>query len=126
MDKTDAALFFDSLGAYALFEALEDALRAEFPAMRMEQQKTQISFYNRRMFACVSQTRVGRKGARPPVYIVLSFGLGRPLDSGRIAARSEPYPGRWTHHVILGAAEDADEELMAWLREAYAFAAEKR
>ena len=38
----------------------------------------------------------------------------------------EPYPGRWTNHVLLSREDEIDEELMDWLREAYDFAESKR
>ena len=37
----------------------------------------------------------------------------------------EPYPNRWTHHVVVSRLEELDEELMDWLREAYDFAQNK-
>ena len=43
-----------------------------------------------------------------------------------MVAASEPYPGRWTHHLILTAPEDVDGLLAAWLAEAYRFAREKQ
>ena len=48
-----------------------------------------------------------------------------PLFSGRVAAKTEPYPGRWTTHIVVGRAEEVDEELFAWVREAYDFAERK-
>ena len=44
----------------------------------------------------------------------------------RVVAASEPYPGRWTHHLLLTAPEDVDGLLAAWLAEAYRFAREKQ
>ena len=54
------------------------------------------------------------------------MGLHRRLDSPRVAVAVEPYPGRWTHHILLTAAEEADGELMDWLAEARDFAVSKR
>ena len=88
-------------------------------------QKTQITFSNRHVFACVSFLKVRKAAQRPPVYIVITFGLARKLDSPRIAAAVEAYPGRWTHHVLISRREEIDEELMAWVKEAYAFSASK-
>ena len=34
-------------------------------------------------------------------------------------------PGRWTTHVVLGAPEAVDGELLGWVGEAYRFAAGK-
>ena len=38
-------------------------------------------------------------------------------------AKTEPYPNRWTHHVMIGSAEEIDQELLGWLWEAAQFAA---
>ena len=54
--------------------------------------------------------------------MIVSFGLSRRLDSPRIAVAVEPYPSRWTHHVIVSETEQLDGELMDWLREAHDFA----
>ena len=62
----------------------------------------------------------------PPTYIVVTIGLDRRLDSPRIDVATEPYPGRWTHHLLLSRLEEIDGELMGWLKEAAAFAAAKR
>lgn len=51
--------------------------------------------------------------------------LGRRLENPRIVQAAEPYPGRWTHHVLLEKPEDVDEELMDWLDLAYGFAMTK-
>ena len=39
---------------------------------------------------------------------------------------TEPYPGRWTHHLLVSTPEELDGQLLAWLQEAYAFAQSKR
>ena len=53
---------------------------------------------------------------------MLTLGLPFPLDSGRVAVKVQPYPGRWTHHIVISSTEELDAELLAWIREAYAFA----
>ena len=63
---------------------------------------------------------------RDSAYITITLGLNRRGGSPRIDQASEPYPGRWTHHLVIGSAEEIDDELMAWVREAYSFAAAKR
>ncbi len=42
-----------------------------------------------------------RIGKRPEVYIVVTFGLGYRVESPRIDVAVEPYPGRFTHHVLI-------------------------
>ena len=56
---------------------------------------------------------------------MLTLGLPYPLESGRVAAKTEPYPGRWTTHFVISQPSDLDEELFAWLAQAYEFAAQK-
>jgi hypothetical protein len=38
----------------------------------------------------------------------------------------EPYPGRFTHHVLLSGTEEIDDELLGWVKEAAVFSAGKR
>jgi hypothetical protein len=47
------------------------------------------------------------------------------MESARIDAAAEPYPNRWTHHVMIGTSEEIDDELLAWIGEAAAFAGGK-
>ena len=58
----------------------------------------------------------------PEGYLVITLGLPAPLESDRVAVRTEPYPGRWTHHIVISKPEELDEELVSWIGEAYAFA----
>ena len=122
----DTLLFFgghtDALEVYLAFEEL---LYGAFPHVNKRVQKTQVTFYNRHVFACVSFARVKRKAELPEGWMTLTLGLPAPLESPRVAVKSEPYPGRWTHHFVLSRPEELDAELTAWVREAYAFAESK-
>ena len=51
--------------------------------------------------------------------------MPHPLSSPRVAALSQPYPGRWTAHIVIGSAADVDAELLGWVETAYAFAQAK-
>ncbi len=122
----DTLLFFNERpDALVLYRALEERLYAAFPEVNKRVQKTQITFYNRHVFACVSFARVKRKAELPEGWLTLTLGLPAPLESPRAAVSVEAYPGRWTHHFVLSRPEELDEELMAWVGEAYAFAARK-
>ena len=122
----EAALFFAGKpGALELYEVFESRVLAEIDDVRVKVQKTQISFSNRHNFAFVSLLPVRRKAERPPVYITVTFGLRRRLDSPRIDGAAEPYPERWTHHVLIAGPEEIDDELMNWVKEAALFAAVK-
>ena len=118
--------FADHMEAIPLYEALETRIFAEIPDVTVKGSKTQLSFYNRHLFACASFARVRKKKDCQPVYIVVTIGLNRRLDSPRIDVATEPYPGRWTHHLLLSDVSEIDGELMDWIREAAAFAAAKR
>ncbi len=122
----DTLMFFDghpeSLELYGLFEEL---LYSTFSDVNKRVQKTQITFSNRHVFACVSFARVRRKAELPNGYMVITLGLPMPLDSARVAVKTEPYPNRWTHHIVVSRPEELDEELLSWIREAYAFAGRK-
>ncbi len=123
---TDTLLFFEGhREALALYERFEDMLYAALPDVNKRVQKTQITFCSRHVFACVSFARVRRKAELPPGYMVVTLGLPLPLASGRIAVKTEPYPGRWTHHIVVSRPEDLDGELFSWIREAHAFANSK-
>ena len=122
----DTLLFFDGHpAALKLYQRFEELLYRAFPDVNKRVQKTQITFYHRHVFACVSFARVKRKRELPETWLTLTLGLPYPLDSGRVAVKTEAYPGRWTTHLVLGSEEELDEELMDWLDAAYAFSERK-
>ena len=122
----DTLMFFDQhMEALPLYRAFEEILFDSFPVANKRVQKTQITFSNRHVFACVSFARVKRKDELPMGYLVVTLGLPVPLDSERVAVKTEPYPGRWTHHIVVSKQEELNEELLSWVREAYDFAAAK-
>ena len=117
----DELFFFDGKPEeLALYEALLDRL-AGIGIFTPVVHKTQISLKNRRVFACVSMLRVLPKKLLPSRFLVLTLGLPHPLDSPRIAVKTEAQPNRWTHHIVLGSADELDDELLNWLRQAYEF-----
>ena len=123
----DVLFFFDkNPAALPLYEAFEGAVLSLVPDAGIRVQKTQITFTAPRVFAAVSFLPVRKKAHRPDHYITVTLGLDRRLDSPRADASVEPYPGRWTHHFLISAPEEIDEELRGWVREAAAFAAAKR
>ena len=119
----DAAAFFAQYEAvYPLYELFCEKLLAEFPDTQVKVQKSQISFYNRHLYACVSFLKVRKKAELPDSYFVLTLGLPAPLESARVAAKTGPYPGRWTTHFVISDPSDLDEELLGWVAQAYCFA----
>ena len=126
MDQNALFFFQEKPEALPLYRAFEGRLLAELEGVNIKVQKTQITFSNRRVFAAVSFRAARKAKARPEPYITITLGLNRREDSPRIDQASEPYPGRWTHHLVIGSVEEIDGELMTWVREAYDFAAGKR
>ena len=121
-DADTLLLFNAQPGALPLLSALEDAIFTRFPETKRRVGKTQISYYHRFVFACVSLARVKRKAELPRTWLTLSLGLPYPLTSPRIAVKTEARPNRWTHHIVVSDASELDGELMAWVQEAYDFA----
>ncbi len=119
-------LFFDRKpAALPIYEAFREGVLAEVPGARTEVKKTQISFFSGYLFAAVSFTPVRRAKDRPDPFLTVTFGLPYRVASARIDAAAEPYPGRWTHHVMIGSPEEVDGELLDWILEAAAFAERK-
>ena len=109
----------------ALFEELFGLMEQAFPEASVKVQKTQISFYGRHLFAAASLP-LRRRRDWPKECLLVTFGLGYRKCSPRIAVATEPYPGRWTHHVVISDLSLPDDELTGWLREAWDFAESKR
>lgn len=125
MTDEEILFFAGRPGTLELYQALRTAVLARTEGTRIKVQKTQITFFNRHGFAFVSFLPVRRKAQRPETWITVSFGLRRRLDSPRIDAAVEPYPSRWTHHMLLSGPDGIDEELLDWIGEAALFAAQK-
>ena len=118
--------FFDSKqDALPLYESFREAVLEKVPDTRIEVKKTQISFFNRHMYAAVSFAPVRRVKNRPDPFLTITFGMPYKKESARIDVAVEPYPNRWTHHVMIGSVEEIDQELLSWIEEAAAFAENK-
>ncbi len=108
-----------------LYNTLFRRMEEIFSDASVKVQKSQLSFYGRHLFSAVSLP-LRRKKNWPEHCIVVTIGLSHPLESPRTAVSMEPYPGRWTNHVLISEAAQIDEELMEWLKEAWVFAESKR
>ena len=108
-----------------LYNTLFRRMEEIFSDASVKVQKSQISFYGRHLFSAVSLP-LRRKKNWPEHCIVVTIGLSHPLESPRTAVSMEPYPGRWTNHVLISEAAQIDEELLEWLKEAWVFAESKR
>ena len=120
---TDEIMFFQAMpNMLPIYEGLVERMLCLLPDTVVRVQKTQITFQARHGFAFVSLRRM--RGC-PKEFFILSFGLEDRLDSPRIAMAVEPYPHRWTHHLIITEEIDLDEEVMGWLKAAHDFALRK-
>lgn len=123
----DELLFFNERpAALPFYEAFAKRLLAEIDNVTIQVRKTQISFSNKYNFAFVSFLPVRKAKDRPKTYITVTFGLRYRKESPRIDAASEPYPNRWTHHILISSVAEIDDELMGWIKEAADFSAGKR
>ena len=112
----DMLFFFDGHpGALALYGALAERLLAEYPQTEIVVRKTQISFYDDRVYACASLTPVRRKAERPDPFLTVTFGSDVPIASPRLVC-VPIRPNRYTHHAMIGRVADIDSALLGWLR----------
>ena len=124
--ESDVLFFFDGKPTeLALYQALERAMAARFPEASVKVQKSQISFYHRHLFAAASLP-LRRRKEWPKECLLVTFGLSRRLSSPRIAVAVEPYPNRWTHHVLISDEGQLDGELMGWIQSSWDFSESKR
>ncbi len=126
MDQNVILFFNENQQALPLYESFEQKVLESVEDVHIRVQKTQISFSNKHNFAFVSFLPVRKAKERPASFIVVTFGLQRRVESGRIDAVVEPYPNRFTHHVLISKPEEIDGELMGWVKEAAVFCAGKR
>ena len=125
-EMMDTLQFFEVMpGALPLYEQLLELVRQTVGPFSIRVQKTEITWSYRYVFACISFAKVRPAKLRPQTYLVVTFGLDHRVESPRIDIATEPYPHRWTHHVLISATEEIDNELLGWVREAYDFSAAK-
>ncbi len=120
MDIETLAFFDRDPSALPLYEAFRGELLSRWPDSGIRISKTQISFTGGVGFAFVSFPPRKAPGA-----LLISLGLRAPLHSPRVFAQTEPYPGRWTVHILVHDRDEIDEELLAWLDDAHEYAVER-
>lgn len=125
MDQCILEFFDGHMDALPLYEQFEKRVFSEIGPASIKVSKTQISFSNKYLFACVSFARIRKKKDCPDTFIVITLGLDHKIESSRIDVATEPYPGRWTHHILIAVPEEIDDELMRWVKEASVFSASK-
>lgn len=134
MDQGILCFFEKKPGALPLYEVFERKVFAEVGDVDVKVQKTQIAFANKLdagkakgyQFAFVSFAPVRKAKERPKDYITVTFGLENRMESPRIDVAVEPYPNRWTHHVLVASEEEIDGELMGWVKAASEFSKGKK
>ena len=103
-----------------LFEALKRAIDgAGYSEMRVA--KSQVAFARKRAFAWAWIPGKYLRRAAAPLVLTLVF-PGRD-SSPRWKSIVEPAPGRFTHHLEIFREADIDDEVRAWLRQAWEAAA---
>lgn len=116
--KEVQAFFSNHTDHFSLYQTLERMISSIGPAT-IEVHKTEISFGTKTKFAWLRYPPSGSK--RPPNCIVLTFNVGRRLKNKRFVEIVEPYPGCFTHHVIIENEADLDKEVFTWMCEAYTY-----
>jgi len=112
----DALFFFDGhSGVIPLYTALAEKLLAAYPRTQIRVKKTQVGFHDGRLYCCASLAPVRRRAERPDPFLTVTFSLDAPDPSPRLVC-VPVRPNRFTHHAVIGAPSDIDDELMAWLR----------
>jgi len=102
-----------------VFDALRGAVEAS-GAADIGVTKSQVAFRRRRAFAWAWVPDRYLGGGHTP--LVLSLALGYRNASPHWKQIVEPARGRFKHHLELHSAGEIDDEVRAWLREAWASA----
>lgn len=99
-----------------LFEIVREAIK-ETGQSDIRVTTSQVAFRRRTGFAFAWMPNMYlRRGGVP---LVLTIGLRRRDDSPRWKQVVEAAPGRFTHHLEIRSEADVDDEVRAWLREAW-------
>lgn len=123
--REEERLLFDRMpGTLPLYEAFREQVLGRLDGVELRVSKTQITFRKRYGFAVVSLP-VRRRREWPKVCVVVTLGLARRLDDPRVVQAVEPYPGRWTNHVLVSVPAEVDGQLLDWVEEAYWFSESK-
>lgn len=99
-----------------IFDRLCEVIQTAGPA-EMRATKSQIAFSRRRAFAWAWIPARYLRLECAPLVLTLAFRYRHP--SSRWKEIVEPRPRRFTHHLELWAAADVDDEVRAWIHEAW-------
>lgn len=113
--STPEELFSGHPLGYQLYQAAADAIE-KIAEVEQRATKSQVAFRARRGFAFV--WRPGQY-VNSDVPAVLSIALPRKLQSPRIKSVVQVSNRVWMHHLELSAPDEIDDEVAAWLTEAF-------
>lgn len=116
----EIAFFLTDEKALSIYLALRKELLAAHPDCQVLVQRSQISFRAPRPFVWV-WLPASRGGRQTPGSLYFTFGAPMALSSARMAVVTEPYPGRFTHHVLINCQEEVDAELLGFAALSHAF-----
>jgi hypothetical protein len=109
-------LFNGRPDAMSVYEAVRSCL-VELGPFEIRTSKSQIAFRRKRGFAYL--WRPGQYLTNPQSEVVLSIVLGRHDRSERFKEVVHPSKLHWIHHLELHGQHEIDDEVVAWLREAF-------
>ena len=115
-DRTPAEFFAESPFGVQVFEEVRRRLDG-FGPFEVRVTSTQVAFRRRMAFAYL--WRPGQHLRNPGADVVLSIALGRHDGSPRWKEVAHPSPKHWMHHLEVHDLADLDDEVTAWLQEAY-------
>jgi hypothetical protein len=101
--------------ARVVFDEVRSILEGLGP-VEVRTSKSQVAFRRKRGFAYLWMR--GRYLRKPGAEVVLSIALGRHDPSTRFKQVVHPAPAHWMHHLELHDADEVDDEVAGWLREA--------
>ena len=119
-EPREARFLVGDRSAQELLEAVRRAVE-EIGDASVHVSKSQIAFRRRRTFAAVWVPARYLRGRTAPLVLTVYLPFREP--SPRWKEVVEPAPGRFTHHLELFAPVDVDDQVLAWLRAAWEFAA---
>jgi hypothetical protein len=98
--------------------AVVDRVRELVGECTVRTSRSQVAFRRRRGFAYVWRPGQYLHGEVAPA--VLTVVLGRPDASPRWKEVVQPSPHSWVHHLEVRSPDELDDEVAAWLHEAWA------
>lgn len=92
-----------------------------YPKSEIRVHKTMISFRHPMPFCYVSLPTRPLAKEHPDKYLAVSLLLSERVEHPRIAQIAEPYPGRFTHHLMLSQFTEVDPLLLRWIQQSHNF-----